>query len=312
MFKFFSKISKKKDVLDKNLLTPQRFNDGIMIITQDNKLHSLKIEAANMNAFNMLGYSNGELLDHDLREFVTDEIKSEIDANIEFSESGKPLYDVLIKVRHFKMKTKNGGILPLRLRIVRSLSTQDAPRFQLVINDSMLYQMLEEAREIYRTGMLHEEIYDPLTNVLSRISILRDLGTLSTIAVSKPFMGTAVSVEINNYESIQKSFGKDVASLLAKQVLQRVQLGRREDDIVGVYDERSFVLILLETPFENISVPVRRLKHTVESHVYTFDFGGVKNSTNVSINISYRKILPNINPEKFLEDIRNGNGVAFE
>ncbi len=312
MFKFFSNLSKKKEKQSEDLLTPQRFNDSILIVTQDNRKLALKIEAINNNALALLGYSNVELLGRDFREFVSESTKTDIEKNLRFGENGKSLSDVLTKIRHFKMKTKCSGEIPLRMRVVRSVSTINSPRFQLVINDNTVQQMLQEERAKYRLDMGTDEIYDPATDLLNRESIIKDLDTVSAIAAHKTVMGTLVLIEMKDYDNIKNNFDNDVLKSVVRQLAQKIQFSCREEDVVGAYDERSFAVILMETPYENIAVPLKRLKHTIENHSYDFYFSGIKNTTKISVSIAYRKILPNISAVKFLEDIKSGNGVVFE
>ena len=312
MFKFFSSANKKKSGEEDSLLVPQRHNDGIIIISQNNKQRSLKIEAANMNAINLLGYPHEEFLERDIRDFLTESISDSLNEYIEFFDAGRSLSEVLSKTRRFKMKTRNGDVLPLRLRVVRSLSTLGNPRFQLVLNDDTLQQQIEANREEYRVNLKGNEIFDGRTGLLSYESVTKDLEMVGYYASKKPVTGTVIMAAIKDFDEIKANFGDKIADYVSRQIAHKIQLARRDEDILGIYDDSKFVVVLLETPYEHVQIPLRRIKWLIESTVLEFyDKDHNKHTLKPSVSLVYRKILPNLNVEAVLKEMSTGNGVEF-
>ena len=259
MFGLFKAKSKPNQV-DENPLKSQRFNDGIIIVTQDNENRSLNIEAANMNALNMLGYNQDDILDNDLRDFVSGRIVDELNEYLEFKKHGKDLDKVIGRVNRFKMRKQDDEMLPLRVRVVRSLSTKSHPRFQVILNDDTLIHDIEENREKYRANLRGSEIFDKNTGLLSHGSIEKDFELIAFYAEKRDIKSTAVTIDITDYKNIEQSHSEEIVKKLAREVAEIINKAKRDHDLAGILGESKFLLILTETPQDKVTFPVERIK----------------------------------------------------
>lgn len=270
----FLKAKKKEE--KENPLKSQRFNDGILIVTHNDANKTIKIEAANMNAVNMLGYQQDELLDKDLREFLTSRVVDDINEFLEFPIPGADLDTVLNRIRRFKMRRKGDEALSLSLRVVRSLSTEEEPRFQMILNDGSLFESLEENREKYRADLRGNEIFDNITGLLSRESITKDIELIGFYSGKRDIHSSLAKIEITNYSKIISEHGAAVAKEFLRAIAAKVKENKRENDIIGVLNEGVFAIILTETPQDSVKIPVERLKEILVLPKYEVEVDGKK------------------------------------
>ncbi|PIR31909.1 MAG: hypothetical protein COV36_06265 [Alphaproteobacteria bacterium CG11_big_fil_rev_8_21_14_0_20_44_7] len=268
----------------------QRFNDGIIIVTQDNLAKTLKIEAANMTAIDMLGYPQELLIDHDLRDFLCDHAKEDIEEYIEFAQNGKNLDEVLKRTRRFRMKTHSGDVLPLRLRIIRSLSTHELPRFQLVLNDDSLIENIEQNREEYRNNLRGDEIFDAATGLIAKKSLVKDLEMVAFYSDKTGFESSIAMLKISNLDNITAKCGDVCRKETLKHVADKIVSNKREQDIVGVYEDGVFAIVLTETPSKNTAVPVNRLRRSLENNKFEITIDSKTHLIEIESNVEFRAI----------------------
>lgn len=257
MLKIFSNLFAKKE--------PQRgsenfrFNDGVLLVQQNNLLKIITILSANTNSHKILGYDNDDILGRDLRDFLTEADVAEINDLNDFDERGKDLAEILSKIRLFKIRKKNGEDASLRLRVVRAVSKQGAPTFQLVFNHDLIRDTLERNRNQFRQNLKGNEIFDDLTGLLNYHSVLKDVELLSFYAGKAENESLLVMFEVSNAAEIAAQMGEAAAQEMRKKLGLMLDSCKREEDISGRISENAFVLILPETPEVNAEIPIKRV-----------------------------------------------------
>jgi len=240
--------------------TPKRYNDAVLIVRQDNADKILHIEASNLLAMKLLGGETDDIVEKDLRNFVPENIRQLINDNIEFTERGRCIDSVLSKIPNFKIKSLTGSEIPLKIRIIRSMSSSlSSPRFQLVMNDSSLMESLEAHRENYRANMRGDEIFDKKTGLATRQSILKDMELISFYTERNHKSSCFAIFKFINYDDLRLEHDDDVAFKMFTNLIKAIEANKRTNDIVGLAEDGAIVLIFPETPKDHIKIPISRI-----------------------------------------------------
>ena len=264
MFAVIANLFKKNRSPAPSDVEGQRHNDGVLLVQQDNSSKKILIQASNLNCQNLLGYDNNEIMGKDLREFLTESEIVEINDFTEFEDGKKDFAEVLSKMRYFKMLTKAGDYMPLRLRLVRSISQQNKPSFQLVFNDDVVSETIDRKRQVYRLGMRGDEIFDDLTGMLSYESVIKDIEILSFYEGKRKNSSVLVAFEITNLEELTKSLTAEDIDFIKISLGQAIDSCKREEDISAKIAQGTFLLVLVETPETNITIPATRVRAKFE------------------------------------------------
>lgn len=234
-------------------LKGQRFNDGVMLIKQDNATKEIVILSCNMNAQKLLGYDNSELVEQDLRRFLTEQEVEAINEFNRFEDGEKDFAEVLSKIRTFKIMRKDGEYLSMRLRVVRAISQQNAPCFQMIFNNNELKENIDKQRSEFRAKLNGNQAIDEATGLLSYESIVKDVEILSFYKSKNEHISMMVSFELLEVEENQD------LSVIRTCLAAAIEICKREEDISGRIADNVMALILVDTPEENIHIPIRRV-----------------------------------------------------
>jgi len=279
---------------------PRRYNDAVLVIRQDNEGKKLQIEASNFLALKMLGGETDGIIEKDLREFVADNVRELINDNIEFSEHGRGIDSVLNKITNFKIRAINGTELPLKIRVIRSLSsTSAAPRFQLVMNDSSLMESLEAHRENYRANMRGDEIFDKATGLVSRESVLKDFELISFYSERNHKTSCYAILKFINYDDLRIDHDEDGAIKMLKNLIKTIETTKRRNDIIGLVADGAVILILIDTPKDNIKIPIERIMAKLPKEI------------KAELRIYHSTVRPEVSPEEQLNACIKGLAGVF-
>lgn len=279
---------------------PKRYNDAVLIIRQDNSQQALHVEASNFLALQLLGGEMGDVVEKDLRQFLPENIKQMINENIEFSDHGRGIDSVLNRVTGFKIKSLQGSEIPLKIRVIRGLSSSSSsPRFQLVMNDSSLLESLEANRQTYRADMRGDEIFDKATGLATRQSILKDMELISFYTERNHKSSCFAIFKFINYDDLRLQHDDEGAFKILTDMIKIIESTKRKNDIIGLAAEGAVILIFPETPKENIKIPITRIHNKLPQNIKS------------EIRIYYNSILPGSSPEAQLDDCMKGMGGRF-
>jgi len=112
--------------------------------------------------------------------------------------------------------------------------------------------------------------HDPLTGILNRRGVLREL----------PTDGTILYLDIDHFKKINDTYGHEKGDEVLKDFVKILKETFRKNDIIGRWGGEEFVVILPKSHFEIASWLAERLRKKVEE----FDFGNLK--VTVSIGVS--------------------------
>lgn len=240
--KFFNHLGKKNSGQQPNV-TPdyKRFNDAILVVSQDNTQRQLPIKACNERAVKLIGRPEGEISSLDLREILPPETTELLNDYIEFSAKGRSVYEVLHRVPNFRLLSTTGRHVPVKLRIVPGVSDANNPTFRLVMSDASLVDILQEARKNYSVLSPKEFL---IRDMQQAINYGRENGHTSCFAV--------ISFIDDN-----------LGSLFIKRAEKMIDSTKRDTDILGLWNENTLVYIMPDTPLANAVIPLQRFQDSM-------------------------------------------------
>lgn len=238
--KFFNSLGKKSPPV----ATPakpsgpeyKRFNDAVLVISQDNIHRMLPIQACNERAVRLVGYSEAELSSFDLRELLPEDTRELLNDYIEFSDNGRSVDQVLQKIPNFRLKGSRGTLVPVKLRILRGVSDADNSTYRLVMSDTTLVEILEEARKNYSVLSPKELLVRDMQHA---INYGKELGYTSCFAI---------------ISFVDENLG----GLFIKRAERMIDSTKRDTDILGLWNESTLVYIMPDTPLTNAVIPLSR------------------------------------------------------
>ena len=214
----------------------KRFNDAILVVTQDNKHGRLLINACNERAVKLIGYSEAEILSLDFRELLPPEIRETVDDYLDFNEKGRGIDDVLQKVTNFRLLGSRGRHVPVKLRVLRGVSDSGHISFRVIMNDWSLVSTLQEARKEYSILADKEALVRDMQQVIKHGT---EYGYASSFAVISFSDG-------NTY---------------LKRAQKMIESTKRDSDIIGLLNDNTLIYIMPDTPTSNVITPLMRFKN---------------------------------------------------
>lgn len=278
-------------------LDSYRKSDAVVIVCQNNSFKTLDIAAANEEAARILGMSVPELVGIPLSRVIPDRIKSTIEEYVEFTEDGQDLLAVLVKVRNFSLKLKNGTEQPFRLRIIRGEEFDRNPWFHLVFVNEAVQPVAQTAREELRVQFKAQEAINEQTMLTNRGSIIKGLEQIVASVKAGKVRASFAALDINEYESIRNDHGVDVCNALHRHLGIICKQKLRQEDIVGSLSERSIGLALVDANQEEARMVLNRLRWTIGTS--PLETKGLEIGTQV--NVAFSEIDGKILPTEVLE-----------
>ena len=131
---------------------------------------------------------------------------------------------------------------------------------------------------------ISESLHDPLTGLPNRV-LFEEALDHGLIQAKRHGWGLAVLfIDIDQFKSINDSYGHDLGDIVLLMVANRLQSSLREEDIVSRWGGDEFVCLLLEVKQE---ADVSRLAEKMVSRIAEAgEFNGTVFSINVSIGIA--------------------------
>src|SRR5207249_6420103 len=132
---------------------------------------------------------------------------------------------------------------------------------------------IEELREIIMTNLLSKNAYDQIIgdlqnqttldrtlNCYQRKYIERRLTEELKRVQRSQFPVSIILFELDHFENINIRFGFAFGNDVKKDVIEAVRQELREYDLIGRFDENSFLILLLDTATEGMKSVANRLR----------------------------------------------------
>jgi two-component system cell cycle response regulator len=117
---------------------------------------------------------------------------------------------------------------------------------------------------------------DGLTGLFNRRHIEEELGHMYQHSARLGEQLTVVMADLDKFKSVNDTYGHQAGDEVLRQTAEILTKAIREIDRVGRYGGEEFMLLLPGTTAEEAVTFCERVRHTLESHTFTFEGGSLQ------------------------------------
>jgi len=115
---------------------------------------------------------------------------------------------------------------------------------------------------------------DSLTQLYNRRKINETIKKSIETMKRNPSPLTLVIMDIDNFKSVNDTYGHLVGDEVLKALANILQKNVRNIDMIGRWGGEEFIIVLPQTPLEDAKVSMERLKHEINAFSFT-DIGHI-------------------------------------
>ncbi|GAB3433229.1 EAL domain-containing protein [Massilia solisilvae] len=210
-------------------------SNGIVITGCERRDHP--IEYVNPAFERITGYSAAEVMGRDPRFMAVPDTDSNERNQVREALDGRRAVNVV-----FRNRRKNGELFWNDLNITPVTDeTGHVTHFIGVMNDVTATKQ--------RTAHLEHEVnHDPLTGLANRNLLWDRLEQSLHLAQRHKSLVAVVLIDLNNFKSVNDTFGHEAGDVVLKVVAKRLQASVRDSDTVSRLSGDEFVLVLVNQP----------------------------------------------------------------
>ncbi|QIL71415.1 GGDEF domain-containing protein [Diaphorobacter sp. HDW4B] len=135
----------------------------------------------------------------------------------------------------------------------------------------------------------HKAQLDPLTQLLNRTALVRDMNKLMAAAASSSKPLSVMVLDIDHFKRINDQHGHLVGDQVIRQVAQTLQQQSRGKDIVARYGGEEFVLVLPDTDPDEAQIAAQRFCRGIRNTPLILDSG---EKINVTVSVGIHSGVP--------------------
>jgi diguanylate cyclase (GGDEF)-like protein len=274
-----------------------RKSDAVIIVCQNNSSKLIEIAALNIEAIQVIGYENADLIKKSLLTILPNRISSIIEEFVEYgNETENDLFSVLTKVRNFAVIKKDGVEIEFKLRIVAGERIDENPLFHLILVDEQKTRDSQSFRMMIKENFSGHEILDMKTGLASRDSVIKNMELMLYYVKEKNVTASFAIIEINHYTSLIADYGENVSRLVHQHISNIFRSKLRPEDTIGSLSERTLGIILVGASQEEARMVLNRLRWAISTTALEF---GTQEAI-ISVNIGFTQIDSVINQPELL------------
>ncbi|GFZ78734.1 hypothetical protein RLOatenuis_0830 [Rickettsiales bacterium] len=262
-------------------MTAQRQDDCVIAVRQDNAQKSIIIEGLNKAAEGILGFSETELKSLPLQNVLDTYSVDTINSYVEYDDLGQDLASVLNKARNFAIKDKNSNIKKVRIKVFYVTSTDQNPRFELLIRDISIVEKLGIFRDEYIAQ--HNITY----KTHPEFQIIDENASRELIKIITLFRNQHNIDAVFGLLSANRAINLQNNQSMLKKITDCLNKACRKDDIVGYFGDNKLMFVLLGCGQANSYNAVQRICKMVQSDLQDIN---LQFGSNVSISTGYTNI----------------------
>ena len=241
-----------------------RRDDLQLDVVQNQEEKSLTIRAVDPDLEHHLLLDADELIGKDLRMILPRNIQETIENYLEFGDEIQDLSAVLSKIPKFALMHKKGREIRFSLKIVRDISNDRNPHFQLHLSRLKVIESLRA--QLGMPEIQEEDVLEPTIGMPNRTSFLKHLKVVNEAVAQSKVSACIALVRVDQYNEITHKYGQEASTILFKQLAQVVKTNLREDDVLGYVEPNRVAILLLETKKENAKIPLNRIRWMFAAH----------------------------------------------
>jgi diguanylate cyclase (GGDEF)-like protein len=205
-----------------------------------------------------------------------------------------------IIIKHIPLKIIQPGVSSEDLILfINKITSFDMTLAIDVYHESKVQRLVESLDELEGEKMqLSEQVQvDSLTQVSSRLSLMDILARTLAQADADNRPVTIAMLDLDNFKSVNDSYGHLVGDQLLTQVALRILGQVRERDTVGRYGGDEFILVFPETRYEIALQIAERIRQSIDENNFQID----DLSLHSTISIGLVKYKPNESVTRLIE-----------
>lgn len=242
-----------------------RSSDVVFTICQDNSRKVVDIRDANANAEEVLGFSQIELRNKPLIDFLPARIKELVNEYVEYEDDANDVGSVLSKVQNFLMLDKQGREVAFRARIVRSEALDANAYFKLILQDKQGIKKTEAFKRVLVENFKGHEAIHPETGLPDRGSIFKDLELTLHYVNKGEIKASFAVIEIDDFEKLRGRYGASSFRAMQQHVAALARKHLRAEDTVGTLSPARLGLILVDAELESARMVLNRYRGRINA-----------------------------------------------
>ncbi len=153
----------------------------------------------------------------------------------------------------------------IRLTAVKSLNSGD----RIELGDTILrFNTQNDLDSEYQSHLLKLATTDPLTSMLNKASLQKELDRLLQYAHRYERPLSILMLDIDHFKSINDNHGHLVGDQILQQTAQQIRTCLRQHDIAGRFGGEEFTILLPETLLQGAMVLAERIRECISSHLF--------------------------------------------
>jgi len=148
-----------------------------------------------------------------------------------------------------------------------------------------IHQVLQLAVERHRqeTALRRAASYDPLTGVMNRSELFRQLGKAISHASRGVYRGAVMVIDIDDFKQINDNFGHQAGDAVLRDVAARLTAAARAGDSLGRMGGDEFVLILEGLHDREDAAAAARKASETTTYLFYVDGRAIPVSTSIGV-----------------------------
>lgn len=264
-----------------------RKSDGVLMVVQNNAERTLTITGANEVVSNLLGYAEGDLVDHPLNEVLGGRVVQYIKEELEFTDEGADFGDIFARQPTVRLKHRLGEELQLDCSVMRVMAHDRNARFQLVLPNEREKRAQQQLRDFLKTNLESRQEVDAATGLPNRTTTENYLKLLKNYLAANEMTASFAVIRLDRHERNFAHYGEKGCQVLLQHVANCCRSTFRSEDVVSVLADHVLGLILFDISRESVRMVLNRLRWNVRNHRLAF---GSKDDFSVTISIAFDMI----------------------
>lgn len=269
------------------MMPGHRSTDAVLTICQNNPAKSIEIVDINEACVDLLGYSAADVVGKPLSDILPPRIAELLKEYVEFESDVNDVGQVLTKVQSFSTIGKNGKETGFRLKIVRSESTAEIIKFELILQDKAGLRKNEAARAAIRENFKGHQVLDAETGLPDRYSLVKDVELMGYYSNKSDIRSCFAIVQLDHYDELLSQYGRDVCQGIYKHIAHLLKQSLRPDDVVGIVNYKRLGVLLIDTTQESARMTVNRLRWQIAANPYQLP---ERTSVGLSVSIAFSRV----------------------
>ncbi len=204
------------------------------------------------------GYQPTDLVGHDFRELLPEEVSEILNDNIEFNLEGNDLKTVLEKIISFKVLTSARKEIDMNAYIERSISTSDKLSFSVILERKIFLQ--EKIKSVLASIALYQQVTHDLTGLINPEAFYDVLDELMDFLYETRVEAVLCIISIEGFSMMETHDGKEKMDDVISRVGKVMGATLRTKDIIGYLGGGKFAVLMVRTFEDEVIYPLKRLE----------------------------------------------------